>query len=129
MFLGKATTHQRRCLVNSISLAWKWLTTSSIAVAGMEANNLHVPSLDGSRAVSILFVLLAHYISERYFPGGLGVQIFFVISGLLITRLMFAEREDTGTFDIPAFSQTRVSSIPCASVMLHRRQRLDAIVR
>ena len=89
--------------MNRLSRAWAWLTTSNVTVAQMKADHLHLPSLDGSRAVSILFVLFAHYVSKRYFPGGVGVQIFFVISGLLITRLMLAERKETGAFDIPDF--------------------------
>jgi len=70
----------------------------------------HLPSLDGMRAFSIFLVLLAHgsgafgYQSEYlgYFAQ-LGVSIFFVISGLLITWLMIRERDATGTFSLPDF--------------------------
>jgi peptidoglycan/LPS O-acetylase OafA/YrhL len=50
-----------------------------------------VPSLDGLRALSILIVMASHFISSQLFPGGFGVLVFFVISGFLITRLLFAE--------------------------------------
>lgn len=58
--------------------------------AEMSARFGNVPCLDGLRAVSIVIVLLAHFAS-KIFPGGFGVLVFFVISGFLITRLLFAE--------------------------------------
>ena len=51
-----------------------------------------VPSLDGLRAISILAVLFTHYFWESG-PGGYGVLLFFIISGFLITRLLFAEQK------------------------------------
>ena len=64
-------------------------------------NTRHIPSLDGLRAVSIVLVLLAHgrysipwhgWAAEHFWlffdNGQLGVQIFFVISGYLITYLL-----------------------------------------
>jgi peptidoglycan/LPS O-acetylase OafA/YrhL len=62
----------------------------------------HIPSLDGLRAISILLVMFAHFVSKN-FPGGLGVYIFFVISGFLIARLMFAERTRDHTTSLRRF--------------------------
>jgi peptidoglycan/LPS O-acetylase OafA/YrhL len=45
----------------------------------------HIPSLDGIRAISFLLVFVAHAGLEGVAPGGLGVTIFFFLSGLLIT--------------------------------------------
>lgn len=65
----------------------------------------HLASLDGLRALSILLVILSHsagalVIGNRHFQfgyiGHLGVSIFFVISGLLISWLMIRERDVTG---------------------------------
>jgi peptidoglycan/LPS O-acetylase OafA/YrhL len=53
----------------------------------------HIPSLDGLRALSFLLVFVAHAGLERFVPGGLGVTIFFFLSGFLITTLMRAEYE------------------------------------
>jgi peptidoglycan/LPS O-acetylase OafA/YrhL len=62
-----------------------------------------IPSLDGARAVSITLVFASHLVSVydtpivwRFDYGNLGVRIFFVISGFLITSILLAERERTG---------------------------------
>src|ERR1700679_2982959 len=68
----------------------------------------HVPSLDGLRAISIAFVLLGHLVNASLFPGGLGVLIFFVISGFLITRLMLVEYKATGTMSLRNFYLRRI---------------------
>jgi peptidoglycan/LPS O-acetylase OafA/YrhL len=70
----------------------------------------HLPSLDGMRAVSILLVLGFHANLARFgetgsgqYYGRLGVFVFFVISGLLITWLMLRERDATGAFSLRNF--------------------------
>lgn len=63
-----------------------------------------IPSLDGLRALSIGMVLFAHLLGTQNFPltavplpwGSLGVRIFFVISGFLITSLLLRELDQTG---------------------------------
>jgi peptidoglycan/LPS O-acetylase OafA/YrhL len=63
-------------------------------------NVKYIPSLDGLRAFAILFVIIAHinfaiqntYISSVFMGGVLGVRIFFVISGFLITTLLLREK-------------------------------------
>ena len=67
------------------------------------ASQGYVPSLDGLRALSILFVMVGHLVSGRLAPGGLGVQVFFVISGFLIARLMLAEHKADGAVSLPRF--------------------------
>jgi peptidoglycan/LPS O-acetylase OafA/YrhL len=54
------------------------------------------------RAISILIVMASHAISEK-FPGGLGVYVFFVISGFLIAHLMFSEVAETGRISLRKF--------------------------
>ena len=68
-----------------------------------QASFARVPSLDGLRAVSILLVMLSHYFDSRLFPGGLGVLIFFVVSGFLITRLLLAEAKRNGRISLSGF--------------------------
>jgi peptidoglycan/LPS O-acetylase OafA/YrhL len=61
------------------------------------------PGLDGLRAFAVIAVLLYHA-GLHWFPGGfLGVEIFFVISGYLITALLLAEWRQRGCVDLKAF--------------------------
>ena len=57
-----------------------------------------MPRLDGLRAVAVAAVLFTHYLPRESWPfdiywGGLGVQLFFVLSGFLITQLLWLARE------------------------------------
>ena len=72
---------------------------------------LHIPSLDGLRAVSFLIVFVAHSHITLRVPGGFGVTVFFFLSGFLITTLMRLERQSTGTVDIGHFYLRRVLRI------------------
>lgn len=57
----------------------------------------HIPYLDGWRGLAILCVLSAHFSSYDHF-GGLGVTIFFVLSGILMSRILFVENTSLITF-------------------------------
>ncbi|MFN8017015.1 MAG: acyltransferase family protein [Acidimicrobiales bacterium] len=61
----------------------------------------YLPALDGLRAVSVLAVVAYHL--EIIRGGFLGVDVFFVISGFLITRLLVAEHDRAGRVDMRAF--------------------------
>jgi len=61
-----------------------------------------VPALDGLRGLALVGVLLFH--ANGALPGGfLGVDLFFVLSGFLITSLLLAEHEQTGRIALSAF--------------------------
>jgi peptidoglycan/LPS O-acetylase OafA/YrhL len=62
----------------------------------------YVPALDGIRGVALLMVLIAHLPSERL-QGGESLQIFFVLSGFLITALLVEEWQATGHLKLSAF--------------------------
>ena len=63
----------------------------------------YIPGLDGLRAVAVIAVIVYHA-DPRWLGGGfLGVEVFFVISGYLITLLLVAERERTGTVTLSSF--------------------------
>lgn len=61
------------------------------------------PYLDGMRALSILLVAVAHAGLGDTVPGGLGVTVFFFVSGYLITDLLLRERSQHGRIDLRAF--------------------------
>jgi len=67
-----------------------------------------IPSLDGLRAISVLIVVLGHSGLQAVVPGGLGVTIFFFLSGYLISTLMLSEHERTGGLNILNFYARRV---------------------
>ena len=71
----------------------------------------YLPELDGLRALSVGFVLLIHASYGRVQGGFLGVDIFFVISGYLITRIMMRERDATGRVDLRDFYRRRAFRI------------------
>lgn len=72
-----------------------------------------IPSLDGLRAVSILFVIAGHAlwnypVSVFHHLAYFGVKIFFVISGYLITGILVKEISTTGTVDLRRFYWRRI---------------------
>jgi len=74
----------------------------------------HYPSLDGLRGISIIFVVVSHLNGFRnflIFNGGLGVDIFFVISGFLITSLLLKEKIKTKSISLKRFYIRRVLRI------------------
>lgn len=71
----------------------------------------YIPGLDGIRAIAVLAVLLYHA-DVSWMPGGfLGVDMFFVLSGFLITSIVLTELDKTGRLDVKRF-------------YLHRARRL-----
>jgi len=71
------------------------------------------------RALAVIGVLIYHANSEWLTGGFLGVEVFFVISGYLITLLLMAERERTGTVRVGAFWMRRARRLlPALFVML-----------
>jgi peptidoglycan/LPS O-acetylase OafA/YrhL len=68
------------------------------------------PEIDGLRAVAVLAVLLFHLGISGFGGGFVGVDVFFVISGFLITRILFAEIS-AGSFRFANFYERRVRRI------------------
>jgi peptidoglycan/LPS O-acetylase OafA/YrhL len=67
--------------------------------------------IQGLRAVAVLSVIFAHLGVEAFSGGFVGVDIFFVISGYLITGLLKSEYEKTGTIGIVNFYKKRARRI------------------
>lgn len=76
------------------------------------------PEIDGLRAVSVLSVVLCHAGFSMFSGGFVGVDIFFVISGYLITTIVLTEIQ-TGTFCLANFYRKRALRIfPALTVVL-----------
>ena len=67
----------------------------------------YIPAVDGLRALSVIAVIVYHANKSWLGGGFLGVEVFFVISGYLITLLLLAERERTGTVTLRNFWMRR----------------------
>ena len=79
----------------------------------------YLPGLDGMRALAVVAVMLYHA-NSTWLPGGyLGVEMFFVISGYLITLLLLAERERTYRISLRDFWMRRARRLlPALGVLL-----------
>ena len=67
----------------------------------------YLPSIDSLRALAVLAVIIYH-IDVNYLPGGfLGVDLFFVLSGYLISSLIIKEYKKTGTLNLYNFYMRR----------------------
>ncbi len=79
----------------------------------------HLPEIDGLRAVAVLSVVLYHANVPGFSAGYLGVDIFFVISGYLITGLLHSELQHHGRIDFIAFYARRFRRLlPALAIVL-----------
>jgi peptidoglycan/LPS O-acetylase OafA/YrhL len=83
------------------------------------SDSRHRFDIDGLRAVAVTLVVLYHA-GVPWIPGGfVGVDVFFVISGFLITGLLLGEARRTGRVSIPHFYARRVRRLlPASAVVL-----------
>ncbi len=86
----------------------------------------HLPALDGLRGAAVAAVLLYH---GGYLTGGyLGVDLFFVLSGFLITSLLLSEQRGTGRIDLKAFWARRARRLLPALFLLLGGVALFALI-
>ena len=78
----------------------------------------HIPALDGLRGVAILLVIIHHQLIPVSLNGGfLGVDLFFVLSGFLITSLLLKEFDATKSISLTKFYARRVLRLAPALVL------------
>ncbi|MET0458158.1 MAG: acyltransferase family protein [Ilumatobacteraceae bacterium] len=78
----------------------------------------YLPGLDGMRALAVAAVIVYHA-NSSWLPGGfLGVEVFFVISGYLITLLLIGEHESTGRINLRQFWYRRARRLLPALFLL-----------
>ena len=76
-------------------------------------SSTHIPAIDGLRALAVFAVVLYH-LGISWIPGGfLGVDLFFVISGYVITRLILDSIESANGLDIKEFYAATCSPHNC----------------
>ena len=111
--LSTARAHRRR-LINCVRFVKRHAAAAPIPLApsehhagpGLNTSNTYRPDIDGLRAVAVLPVLFFH--AGLGAPGGfVGVDVFFVISGFVITRMLDAEIRDR-RFSVLRFYERRI---------------------
>ncbi|HET9092603.1 MAG TPA: acyltransferase [Acidimicrobiales bacterium] len=78
----------------------------------------YLPALDGLRALAVVAVVAYHLDPGAVRGGYLGVDLFFVLSGFLITRLLLSERRETGGIDLASFLARRARRLLPGLVLL-----------
>lgn len=81
---------------------------ASNPVSARQASSGDIASLNGVRALAVALVFFSHGGMDSIVPGGLGVTVFFVLSGYLITTLLRREFASSGAIRLPAFYLRRV---------------------
>ncbi|MDT7855240.1 acyltransferase family protein [Rubrivirga sp. S365] len=85
--------------------------------------------IEGLRAVAVLLVVLYHAGVPGFGGGYIGVDVFFVLSGYLITWLLVHEAEETGTVDLVRFYARRARRLlPAVAVVLVATVAVGALV-
>ncbi|MFT6289695.1 MAG: peptidoglycan/LPS O-acetylase OafA/YrhL [Ilumatobacter sp.] len=78
-----------------------------------------LPALDGLRAVAVYLVVLFHAGIAQFESGFIGVDVFFVLSGFLITKLLIVERVRSGRIELLGFYARRIRRLlPAAWVSI-----------
>jgi peptidoglycan/LPS O-acetylase OafA/YrhL len=90
----------------------------------------YMPGIDALRAIAVLAVFFYHVNTGGWMPGGfLGVDVFFVISGYLITALLLSEYRRTGHLNVLRFWMRRARRLlPAVAVMIAITFVIAAIV-
>jgi peptidoglycan/LPS O-acetylase OafA/YrhL len=87
--------------------------------ADERAPAVYRPHLDGLRAVAVYLVVLFHAGSDRFTGGFIGVDVFFVLSGYLVTQILVRDVEATGSVRFGRFYARRFRRLlPAAFVTL-----------
>jgi peptidoglycan/LPS O-acetylase OafA/YrhL len=94
-------------------------TPVPVAAASPDRNRAFRPDIEGLRAIAVILVLLDHAGLAQVSGGYVGVDVFFVLSGFLITGLLLKETRETGSISIRSFYARRARRLlPAATLVL-----------
>jgi peptidoglycan/LPS O-acetylase OafA/YrhL len=105
---GSARWQRGRRVVAGAGVAFATAAEPGEAARSDLAGQGYLPALDGLRAVAVLLVVASHAGLERAVPGGLGVTVFFAVSGFLITRQIVAQHRRDGRVGLGRFYRRRL---------------------
>ncbi|MEI6070411.1 MAG: acyltransferase [Verrucomicrobiae bacterium] len=91
---------------------------SDLRVHDVFARRRHISELDGIRGLAILAVMLFHARVPPFEGGFAGVEVFFVLSGFLITSLLFVEHESINRISLGCFYARRALRLTPALLLL-----------
>jgi peptidoglycan/LPS O-acetylase OafA/YrhL len=87
---------------------WRATGAQSFGAVSLPPQNGYRPDVDGLRALAVLFVLAFHAFPQSVSGGFIGVDVFFVISGFLISGIIFTELSAHESFSLREFYFRRV---------------------
>src|SRR6478752_3721175 len=94
-------------------------TRAPVAASSTDRNRAFRPDIEGLRAIAVLLVLLDHAGLAQVSGGYVGVDVFFVLSGFLITGLLLKEVRETDGISIQRFYARRARRLlPAATLVL-----------
>lgn len=106
------------CLAPHYALEKKQGDAPDMPASKSTTKSRYIPALDGLRALAVLAVI-AYHMGMTWAPGGLlGVTVFFVLSGYLITSLLLIEWDNTKKINLPQFWLRRVRRLLPAIVFV-----------
>jgi peptidoglycan/LPS O-acetylase OafA/YrhL len=89
-----------------------------VVLENVEASTPHYrPHLDGIRALAVLLVVVFHAGATRFSGGFIGVDVFFVLSGFLVTQLLLRDLEGGGRIRLARFYSRRMRRLLIASAV------------
>lgn len=78
----------------------------------------YIRGFDGLRSLGVIFVILYHMFHQQVKGGYLGVVLFFVVSGYLITDLLLQEYQDNKQIDVIGFYRRRIKRLYPAMIFV-----------
>ncbi|MDM7831764.1 acyltransferase family protein [Cellulomonas edaphi] len=93
-------------------------TMTSVAPSGERSRTAVLPEIQGLRAIAVMLVVLYHLWPKRLTGGYIGVDVFFVISGFLITGHLLRESERSGRVQFAQFWARRARRLLPASLLV-----------